>query len=118
MGSTGMNLPTTPQATIMKCVGVVLVIGLIYSYGYFKGYESQAKAYAKALEKALEDERAVHKEALKKAEEDARRLSQAASRASTAREEYKRVEPSEVSPVDCISGDQRLFIRGLVEPQG
>lgn len=113
-----MIIPTIPQATLIKWGGVALLFGLVFSWGYFKGHQSQAEAHAKALEKALEDERTTHKEALERAQEDARRLSQVDSRGSNKREEYKRVEPSEVSPVDCISGDQRMFIRGLVEPQG
>lgn len=113
-----MILPTLPNKYLVMGLGALLVVGLVYSWGYHKGYESQAEAHTKALEKALESERATHKLALQRAQEDARRLSQEASRGSNKREEYKRVEPSEVSPVDCISGDQRLFIRGLVEPQG
>jgi hypothetical protein len=113
-----MKLPAIPQATLAKWVGVLLLFGVVHLWGYHRGYESQSKAHAKALEKALKEERATHKQALERAQEDARRLSQEDSRGSNKREEYKRVEPSEVDSVNCVSGDQRMFIRGLVEPQG
>lgn len=109
-----------PSRYLMVGLGILLAFGLVYLYGYHKGSESQNERLQKATEKLLEAEQALAKLSLKQATEDARRLSQEASRGSTVKEEYKDVKPSEVDPVDCISNDQRMFIRdlGAANPPG
>jgi len=110
-------IPTIPNKYVFLVLGVALSLGVVFSYGYYKGSEatkaSLNEKLLKASEKLLESEKALARASVRLAEEDARRLSERASRGSQTMEEYKRVEPSEVSPVDCISNDQRMFIRQL-----
>jgi hypothetical protein len=109
--------PTLPNKYVLLGAGLILAFGFTFSYGYYKGGEQAEERFNERLleanEKLLESEKALARASVRLAEEDARRLSERASRGSQTMEEYKRVEPSEVSPVDCISSDQRMFIRQL-----
>lgn len=112
-----MILPTLPNKYVLLGAGLILAFGFTFSYGYYKGGEAKQAQFndklLKASEKLLETEKELARVSLKLAEEEARRLSETASRGSQTREEYKRVKPSKVDPVDCISSDQRVFIRQL-----
>lgn len=111
MGSTGMILPTIPQATLMKWVGVVLVVGLIYSYGYFNGYESQAKATERALGELLEAEKALALAASQQASRDAQKVAQSVVEADNLRREYERAPAHQVDPSNCVSPEQRKLLQ-------
>ena len=110
-----MNLPTMPQETLLKLVGLLLVVGLIYSYGYFKGYESQSKATERALQELVESEKALALVASQQASRDAQKIAQGRGEASTIRREYEEAKPHEVDPVRCVSDDQRSVLKALAD---
>ena len=110
-----MTLPTIPQITLVKWAGVLLLFGLVYSYGYFKGYESQSKATERALGELLEVEKALALAASQQASRDSQRIAQGRGEASTIRREYEEAKPHEVDPVRCVSDDQRIVLKTLAD---
>jgi hypothetical protein len=105
-----MTLPTIPQITLVKWAGVLLLFGMVYSYGYFKGHESQSKATDRALNKLLESEKALARVASQLATQASQRVTQQAERATTIRREYSEAKPSDIDPVNCVSPDQRRLL--------
>jgi len=109
-------LALIPSRVVIIGLSLIMGLGFSYLYGYHNGYQASQEKLVKATEKLLEAERQLARASLRIAQEEARRLSEAASRRSNTQEEYARVEPSSVDPTNCISDDQRMFIRQMGAP--
>ena len=103
-------IPTIPNKYVMLGVGVVLSLGVTFSYGYYKGSEAaREKASVKLLEateKLLESEKALARVASRLATEASQKLSQGVSRGVELQKEYEDAKPHEVDPHRCVSDDQ------------
>lgn len=102
---------------VLLGVGAALSLGIVFSYGYYKGYDRaeqvSAQKLLKASEKAVEAEKALARAAVRKAEEASQRLSQGRLEASEIRRQYEDAKPHEVDPVNCVSDDQRRVLSEL-----
>jgi len=117
MGTTGMMIPTIPNKYVFLVAGVVLSLGVVFSYGYYKGSEATRTEFnerlLKASEKLLESEKALARAASRKASEDAQRLTQTATEAQEIRRQYEDAKPHEVDPYRCVSDEQRGVLKEL-----
>jgi len=107
---------TTLTKWLVIALGLILSGGVVYVYGWYAGYTQYEERLAKATEKLLEAEQALAKASVAQAGRDAQKVTQEVTRGVEARIEYDKLEPSPVDPVDCISDDQRLFIRSQTQP--
>ena len=112
-------IPVIPSKYWLIGLGVVLVLGTAFSYGYHKGSDAQEKATAqkllKASERLLEAEQRLARLASRKASEDAQRITQAVTEGVDLRKEYNDAPKHPVDSVNCVSPEQR---RLLVEAAG
>lgn len=106
-----MILPSVSQTTLVKWAGVALLFGLVFSWGYVRGYESQAKATERALGKLLESEKALALLASQQASRDAQRIAESVSQGNNLRREYERAPVHQSDPVNCVSPEQRRLLQ-------
>ena len=106
-----MILPTLPNKYLALGAGVLLGLGLVYSWGYHKGYESQAKSTERALGKLLEAEKALALRASQQAAQDAQKIAQSVVEGDNLRREYERAPVHQSDPVNCISPEQRRLLQ-------
>lgn len=110
-------IPTIPNKYVFLVAGAVLSLGVVFSYGYYKGSEATRDEFnerlLRASEKLLESEKALARLASRKASEDAQRLTQTATQASEIRRQYADAKPHEVDPYRCVSDEQRSVLSEL-----
>ena len=106
-----MMIPTLPNKYLMMGLGVLLVSGLVYSWGYLNGYESQAKSTERALRELLESEKALALLASQQASRDAQKIAQSVVEGDTLRREYERAPAHEIDPSNCVSPEQRRLLQ-------
>ena len=106
-------IPTLPSKWVAYVLGAVLLSGALYTYGYYKGYQSQAERTERALRELLLKEQELAKVASEQATRDTQRLVESRIEASNLRRAYEEAKPSDLDPVACVSDDQRRVLQEI-----